>query len=318
MKTPKKNPVWLWVTDPWDTLALKQDTTIRLMEEAVRMGIQTFWTSSDRVFQGDKNLTVSPFFLLTVDAPKNWRTAPATDFDQIHDRIDPPVNQDYFKVIDELMKRGATADQIINPPAILKNQSEKLPPTELHHLCPKGWVIRQMIEAETIFSKIQTSTQWVCKPLNQAQSKGVVMIQRTDSLSQWIQNLSAASENFQEPVLVQEYLTGIDQGEVRLWFAEGEFIAALKKFPKKGDFRVLIDEGSRIQSYILNSSEQNIASEIGSVLKKQKVGLAAIDLIDEKISDYNITSPGLLIQLEQVHGQKNFAEAIILQLLKRQ
>jgi glutathione synthase len=115
---------------------------------------------------------------------------------------------------------------------------------------------------------------------------------------------------------VQEYLPGIQQGEVRMWFAAGEFIAALKKYPKTGDFKVLIDEGSRIEAYHLNSSEQLAAAEVGAILKKQRVAMAAIDFIDGKISDYNITSPGLLIQLEQVHG-RNFAGEVLNKIMGR-
>ena len=101
-----------------------------------------------------------------------------------------------------------------------------------------------------------------------------------------------------------------------MWFAGERFIAALKKHPKAGDFRVLIDEGSRVESYTLNSYEEKIASDIGRTLKKQGILLAAIDLIGDKICDYNITSPGLLVQLEKVHGGKNFAREILIQALQ--
>jgi hypothetical protein len=104
---------------------------------------------------------------------------------------------------------------------------------------------------------------------------------------------------------------GINQGEVRMWFARGKLIAALKKFPAEGDFRVLIDQGSRIEAHYPTLHEQEIALEVGSSLRDQGIALAAIDFIDGKISDYNITSPGLLVQLEKVHGGRNFAAEII-------
>ena len=101
-----------------------------------------------------------------------------------------------------------------------------------------------------------------------------------------------------------------------MWFAGEKFNSALKKYPKTGDFPVLIDEGSKVSAYTLSRDEEKIATDIGKTLKKQGILLAAIDLIGNKICDYNITSPGLLVQLEQVHGGKNFAKEILVQALQ--
>jgi hypothetical protein len=111
------------------------------------------------------------------------------------------------------------------------------------------------------------------------------------------------------------YCEKISNGEVRMWFAMGRFIGALKKFPVSGDFRVLIDEGSRIEAHHPDATEIKLTEEIGHALRKRRIALAAVDFISGKISDFNITSPGLLVQLEEVHGL-NLAERVMLELLK--
>ena len=303
----------LWVTDPWDTLSVEQDTTIRLMQEAVMLGIPTYFSSSDQILSQPDGLNV---VLLPpsqqIKTPNNWQTIACDIPFQIHYRVDPPVDFNYRNLIEKLQQRGVSPTQIVNPPHILLNQSEKLPPPALHADCPLGIVCRTRDDIAPVVQTVATfpNSFAVIKPLNQAQSKGVVRVKQP-SAQEWVHLLEQHTQNFSEPVLVQEYLPGIDQGEIRIWYSCGRILAALKKFPKSGDFRVLIDEGSRIAAHTLTSKEEQIALRIGETLKQQGVKLAAIDLIDDKISDYNITSPGLLKQLEQVHGGKNFARQVV-------
>ncbi len=312
-------PKILWLTDPWDTLAHDQDTTLRLIQEALKMGFGTYWSSSDFVLNTNdlNSVRVVPLTELHFNPtaePEPRVEMKLSEFDQIHYRLDPPVDFNYISLLDSLVARSA--HQIFSPPSIIKSQSEKLPPAALSHLVPTGYVIRGPDDVRPAFEKLSSMPKVVSKPLNQAQSKGVAAWITPKSFSEWAELISKITSAFQEPLLVQEYLPEVDLGEVRMWFANGQFIAALKKYPKKGDFRVLIDEGSRVEAYTLNAVELENAKAVGKVLKMQNVMLAAIDFIQGKISDYNITSPGLLIQLEKVHGGKNFARMVLDQITR--
>ncbi len=290
----------------------EQDTTLRLAHEAANLGVKTFWTDSDQVLDAQNALLkVFPFSKHQHEEPANPVRIHPSKFSQIHFRIDPPVDQHYRKLLEELLARGAAEEQILNPPSLIAFQSEKLPPPELHHLAPQNEVILSETDAFAAYSKARKWSAWVSKPMNLAQSIGVKRREQPAKLDEFLSHLEIDSDRFRNPILVQEYLPGINQGEVRMWFAGGKLIAALKKFPADGDFRVLIDQGSRIEAHHPTLREQEIALEVGSSLRDQRIALAAIDFIDGKISDYNITSPGLLVQLEKVHGGRNFAAEII-------
>jgi glutathione synthase len=226
------------------------------------------------------------------------------------------VDDRYRNLLNLLMARGVAADQICNPPVLITSQSEKLPPPDLMHLAPKHVLIENQKSLETAFQTLTSHQQWVSKPMNLAQSMGVKRWPKSIHLSDFESIIRAETSDFNEPILIEEYLPQIMNGEIRLWFAQGRFIASLKKHPKSGDFRVLIDEGSRVEAHTPTPTEATLISEIGASLKKQKIRLAAIDLIAGQISDYNITSPGLLRQLERVHGNSNFAKEVILELMK--
>lgn len=307
----------LWITDPWSTLTHDQDTTLRLIQEAIGLGIQTFWSSSDLVLNTESPNTLNVFPCL---APLSSSSAPSeaingieiqpSTLHLIHYRVDPPVDFNYISLVDAILERDSSA-RIMSPPDILKFQSEKLPPKELSQYTPRLKAVYLPEDVAAAYAIFKSDEFMVTKPLNEAQSKGVKKTTVPSNVSDFEKWIQIETQNFANPIVVQEFLPQVDEGEVRMWFAAGEFVAALKKFPKSGDFRVLIDEGSKVEAYTLTASEQLAADAVGQMLKKQGVMMAAIDLIGGKISDYNITSPGLLIQLEKVHGGKNFAKIVL-------
>ena len=311
----------LWITDPWSTLDHSQDTTLRLMQEAIIMGIPTFWSPSDQLFLTTQTGHIQAVRLdktinLIAETKFKLEPFPLSSFHQIHNRIDPPVDENYRSLIDQLIEKGAKESQILNPPSLLKNQSEKIPPVDLQSYSPRLKIIESeenLREAEEIFSG---DLEIVSKPLHLAQSIGVEKHRTPKNAAEWGALAGRLTHNFTQAILIEEFLPKINSGEVRMWFAGEQFIAALKKHPIIGDFRVLIDEGSRIEAYTLTPPEEKIAAAVGQSLKRQGILMAAVDLIGDKICDYNFTSPGLLVQLEKVHAYQNFAKVILNQALQ--
>jgi hypothetical protein len=64
-----------------------------------------------------------------------------------------------------------------------------------------------------------------------------------------------------------------------------------------------------VTTHTLTAVEKKISNTIGSWLKKNQVLMAAVDLIDGKITDFNFTSPGMIVHMEQAGG-KPLAPAI--------
>lgn len=313
---------WLWVTDPWTTLDLLQDTTLRLATEALNLGIDSYWSASDLVL----NASPSHLKVIPIDAKfitqfnpldlKNAVEIHSSKFCQLHYRVDPPVDLNYTSLLEALLAQGVSESIICNPKAVISLQSEKVPPAELKAITPLHRVISDKNSAQEAFQAFLNHEQLVSKPMNLAQSLGVEKWKNPKNWSEFESKVATLTHQFQTPILLEEYLPDVMNGEVRMWFAKGEFIAALKKYPKTGDFRVLVDEGSKLEAYELSNEEKKSARLVSQSLVSQNISLAAIDFISNKISDYNLTSPGLLVQLEKLHGQ-NFAKKIIEILLRK-
>lgn len=302
---------FLWVTDPWETLDHEKDTTLKLALEAAAQGYESFWCDVHSIRMEDSKIVLDAAPVNGLTPPFPARVKLPKDFSSIHYRVDPPVDLAYLHPLQLLVLAGA---KVVNPAPILFAHNEKLEGFSLKNLMPETLVSSRWDDLARFGKKLQKT---VLKPLHQAQSKGVALLSWTSSadLEKNREILGDASDQFSRPVLMQRYLAGIENGEQRLWFLDGKLLACVRKMPLGGDFRVNIDGGSALKATTLNSAEKKASREIGSYLRANKIRLAAVDLIDGFVTDFNFTSPGLITQMEAVLD-KNLARPIIKALVK--
>jgi glutathione synthase len=157
----------------------------------------------------------------------------------------------------------------------------------------------------------------VLKPLYLAQSKGVEVIDtHSFSIATVRDRMKRATEDGRLPIIVQEFLPGISEGETRLWFVNGKLLATVRKKPLHGETIIDMDRGGTLGKWKINSSERRVAAKISTLLKQKKILYAAVDLIDGKITDFNHTSPGLLVSMEDLLGE-NLAKRALSPILRR-
>jgi glutathione synthase len=308
----------LWVTDPWSTLDYPKETTLRLMEEAIALSQPTYWASLDsiRLENGEARLTAQK--LISVDPS---RTGPAfhfaeakavapSFFDRIHYRTDPPVDAHYLDPLALLAQATArTKTEIVNPAHLLATRNEKF-----WIGAPKNWFPATLVSAQVeplmeFGSKLGFA---VAKPLHGAQSKGVERLKfaTPEEQAQSHMQLKALVQGGRSLIALQEFLPEIEQGEIRVWFVDGKALASVRKYPLSGDFRVQIDSGSKVEAVEIPKKIRSRVREVGVFLKKQGIRLAAVDWVGTKITDLNFTSPGLLVQMEQLTGRNLAAELL--------
>jgi len=157
----------------------------------------------------------------------------------------------------------------------------------------------------------------VIKPLHSAQSKGVEKWITAQGPVELARMLDVSTQGFTVPVLVQKFLPEIlSEGELRLWFARGKFLASARKRPLPGDFRVQVDLGSPVEKAAPSSAQKKLIPGFEKLLRSLSIDLAAIDLVGSTVIDFNVTSPGLLVQMEEVTGE-SLAGEVIQRLAKR-
>lgn len=306
---------FLWITDPWDTLDHRWDTTLRLAEEAEALGIPSHWCDARSIRLENGRVLLEAARLGRKRGL--FRTFEPSDFPQLHYRVDPPIAHAYQHPLQLLAlalfsaSAGARA-RIVNPPELLLLANEKLEASLLPGLAPEMLVSS---EKQRLLGFIQAERRVVLKPLHEAQSRGVELLRSggTNERAKNEQLLRRATLDFTRPALLQRFLDGVHEGETRLWFCDGALVGTARKLPLSGDFRVNIDRGSRIVAHELTRKEQAAAQRVSRHLRARGIRLAAVDLIEAQVTDFNYTSPGLLRQLEAVTGE-NLARKIVTRL----
>jgi glutathione synthase len=308
----------LWITDPWNTLDHANDTTLRLIEESIRAGHKNFWcdVKSIRIERGEVKLTAFQVLNLggsrradeiELSQPKSFGPE---KFSHICYRTDPPVDHAYLLPLQilDLKLRTLKKVKMVNSIYTLFSANEKMEGLALLKLFPSGVVSS---EREHLLRFLQIEKKVILKPLYQAQSKGVKLLDSTRQSNTELEALlRQETQNFKTPIMLQKFLPGIHQGEQRLWYVRGQLIGVARKQPKSGEAIIDMDQGGSLVTTKLNAKEAKASKQIGAYLKKQKIDWAAVDLIDGFVTDFNFTSPGLIPLMEKVTGQ-NLAKKIV-------
>jgi glutathione synthase len=307
----------LWITDPWRTLDHPNDTTLRLIEAALARGHECHWADvrtlafaggprgplpalrTRRVLGLDAGRTARGARL----APESTRTL--GHFDRVLYRTDPPVDLAYLQPL-QLMQAALPArgprPEFVSPLEVLLAGNEKLEAAALPRLMPPTFAAA---DVEALEHWGRREGRAVLKPLHQAQSKGVELLRfgTPADRARSRRALRAATDGGRLPVLLQRYLPGILRGETRLWFANGRLLACARKLPRRGHFRIDMDRGGSLAPHTLTAVERRAAVAVGRHLRTRRIRLAAVDLINGLVTDFNFTSPGLIVGMERVLGR---------------
>lgn len=315
----------LWITDPWESLDHPRDTTLRLMQECATLGIPSFWADVTTVRWSQEGTFLEVLEVPRIDAlcsqcfsaflPQGLLRP--SDFRIVLYRPDPPVDLAYLHPLQmivasiETQQRagGDRATELVNPAKVLLARGEKTEGAFAGQLMPPS-IVASRFEVLERFGREQGRT--VLKPLHQAQSKGVQLLDWSTEASRAAceHAIRLMTEGFRRPVLLQRYLPEVLDGETRIWLVDGEVLGAARKKPAQGTFRIDMDKGGRLERHALTAQEQQIAKQIGAHLKQQEIRLAAVDVIAGWVTDFNFTSPGLLPAMEVLEG-KNLAREVI-------
>ncbi len=317
----------LWVTDPWETLDHPRDTTLRLVQEALAAGEGAWWCDPSglrlegaRVLARCREVRAAP---PGRDAT-GWALEPAADveasaFDLVLYRVDPPVDGRYWEHLQLLAwaaeAGGPGGPEVVNPAGVLVRWGDKLGPPSLAAALPPT-VVSSSWECLRSFGRSERRA--VLKPLGSAQSRGVQLLafDTPAELERSRREIEVTSGGFSRPVVLQRFLPEVHDGEKRLWFVDGELLAHVRKQPVAGTFVVDMDKGSACLACDLTLGEKRLAVAVGETFRAEGVRLAAVDLIGGHVTDWNLTSPGMLPTMERVLD-RNLAAAVVRSLARR-
>lgn len=146
----------------------------------------------------------------------------------------------------------------------------------------------------------------ILKPLNGYGGSGVILIEKramssiNSLLDFYIDNKDGTS-NY---VILQDYIEGADQGDVRILLLNGQPIGAMKRVPGDEDHRSNVSAGGSVQKHTLSKQEKELCRRIGPKLVKDGLYFVGIDVINGMLVEVNVMSPGGITYMNKVYKVK--------------
>ena len=290
--------------DPLDNIDPRLDTSFRLAEEAELRGYSVFhylpnnltFCKTRIIANGDYvklNRKQNPSFTIL----KNKTIDIGHDLDILWLRQDPPFNMDYLSST-YLLDFVGNETLIVNNPFWVRNFPEKLLVLNYPQLMP-ATIITSRIEVIQEFREKYGDI--ILKPLYGNGGAGVFKINYNDK------NFVALFELFQmnstEPLIAQEFLPEVINGDKRIILLDGEILGAINRIPQKGEIRSNMHVGGKAVATELSIDEIKICEQIGSTLKEHGQIFVGIDVIGGKLTEINVTSPTGLQELEKFENK---------------
>ena len=296
----------LFVADPLESFKTYKDTTFSMMRELQKRGHRIAateprhmgWRSGSTV-----NATVRRIHL-TGDA-HDWFTVTGEavealkDFDAVLMRKDPPFDSEFFyctHLLEQAQREGA---RVFNRPSALREHPEKLALMEFAQYAPPTLVTRS---PEAIRAFHAEHRDIILKPLDGMGGMGIFRV-GADGM-----NLGSITETLNQggatSVMVQRYLPEIVDGDKRLLLIGGKVAPyVLARIPQGNEVRGNLAAGGKGVAQPLSDENRAVAEAIAPVLAARGLLLVGLDMIGNKVTEINVTSPTCF---QEIHDQTGF------------
>jgi len=297
------------VMDPLSSINIKKDSSFAMMLAAQKSGweIHTIY-QSDLYTKNEKPMALSRITLVK-DNPDKWYEFTSTQdlelssLDAILMRKDPPFDIEYIATTYILQLAEQLGTLIVNKPASLRDNNEKMFITQFPQCCTPFLVSRNKNRLRDFVSERFHAEQQdvILKPLDGMGGTSIYRVNPQDPNLSVI--LESVSENESRSVMAQQFIPEISDGDKRVLLIDGEAIPyALARIPASGETRGNLAAGGTGVGVELTERDQWICQQVGPVLKQQGILFAGIDIIGDYLTEINITSPTCIRELDQIYS----------------
>jgi len=289
--------------DPIERIAIAGDTSFAFMLEAQRRGHEVWWFPPEDLFFEEGALRALARQVKLADAPGGHflelsrETLDIGHFDAVLIRQDPPFDIAYVANT-YLLDLAAEETLVLNRPAGIRNIPEKLATLGFADLIAATFVGRNLAAIEAFARRFP---EVVLKPSFLNGGEGVIKL-KPDAPDFRARVEAMLAQVDKEPLVVQEFLPAVAEGDKRIMLLDGEIVGALRRVPKAGEFRANIHVGGRAEPTDLTPRERAVAERVAPLLRQEGVMFARLDLIAERLTEINVTSPTLVRELQRLTG----------------
>ncbi|MEM9669817.1 MAG: glutathione synthase [Pseudomonadota bacterium] len=289
--------------DPLETVDVDADTSFALAEVAQARGAELYVYHPYNLSYSEGRVTARarPVSVQRVaETPGIFEPERiidlAKDIDVVLMRQDPPFDMSYITACHILELLGSQT-LVLNDPTYVRGSPEKLFPLIYPELMPPTLISR---DEKAISDFRAAHKDIILKPLYGNGGAGVFRLKEDDS--NYASLIEMFLERSREPIIAQAFLPDVSEGDRRIILIDGEAVGGINRRPREGETRSNMHVGGTPEPYDLTESDLRICDVIGPELKRRGQVFVGIDVIGDKLTEVNVTSPTGVQELKRFSG----------------
>lgn len=315
----------------WHKIEAETDSSIRLIHECVSRGHTVALATINNLTMRDTVASIfCQVFKKQAKVPPNIRTfynksefrkslLPLAGFDCIFMRSEPPLNPIALNFLDSVRDQVFIMNDIDG----LRIANNKLYTASFddpgNRFIPATHVSKTPEYLEAVLQESKAD-KMIMKPLDGFGGKGVILVEKHAQASVhsllefYINSKDGEGGNY---VILQDYIEGAENGDVRILMLNGEPIGAMRRVPATGDIRSNVHAGGQVLKHALSKDEKALCKHIGTKLVRDGLFFVGIDVINGKLIEVNVMSPGGIMRINRLNRTKlqvqiiDFIESVV-------
>ncbi len=290
--------------DPIESIIFARDSSHLLGLEAQNRGHEIFYYQPYQLSLDNGKVVAELTKITLYNNPDNYyslgekKLYNLEEMDVILMRQDPPFDMNYitYTYLLEMLKDKVL---VVNDPTEVRNCSEKIFVCLFAKFMPKTLITGDINRAQKFLKEHNNNI--ILKTLYSFSGNDVFHIQDASELTKQYEFLY---KKYNAPLMLQEFLPGIKNGDKRIVLIDGEIVGTLNRMPKEGNFLSNMIQGGKAVKTEITDREHEICAALKPELKKRNLILAGIDVIDGHLTEINVTCPTGLKVINGLYGIK--------------
>ena len=290
------------VMDPISSINIKKDSTFEMIWQAQQRDWQVIYFEMDDLSILNGVALGRARSLTTFQDTAHWFELGGSEqielgsLDAILMRKDPPFDMEfvYSTYILELAEQQGAL--IVNSPKALRDCNEKAYCAWFPDVCPDTLISRDANQFKEFLAKHQDI---IVKPLDGMGGASIFRIEKDSvNISVILETLTNHGNTY---AMAQNYIAEITAGDKRILMINGEPAPySLARIPAKGETRGNLAAGGTGVAQALSETDYAIANKVGPELKKRGILFAGLDVIGDRLTEINVTSPTCIKEINAV------------------
>ena len=286
--------------DPITDINIKKDSSFAMLMAAQARGYELYYLEMNDIYLEHGHTYARVRDLTVKNDPQDWfdltneQEIRLSDLDVLLMRKDPPFDTEFIYATYLLERAEDEGLLVVNKPQSLRDCNEKLYTAWFADLTPPTLVTRREDKIREFYA---THKDMILKPLDGMGGASIFRVKEGDAnVGVIIETLTQHATMY---AMAQGFVPDISNGDKRILIVDGKPMPyCLARIPAKGETRGNLAAGGRGEARPLSDTDWDIANTIGPKLKEKGLIFVGLDVIGDKVTEINVTSPTCIREIE--------------------